>query len=194
MIIDDLKPLARPMDDFVLDPANARLHPDRNIESLKASLRKFGQRKPIVCQRDPSGQLVVRAGNGTVEAATALGWKELAVVVVEEDDASAVGYAIADNRTAELAIWDDMVLSQLMSSIIEDERELLVGFDDFETDALLKMSQELEIADSDAGSEGQGADDTMQARFIILGPYDRRDEIVEALEAFCTEHDLEFER
>ena len=48
--------------DLSADPANARKHSERNIESIMASLRRFGQQKPIVV--DKSG--VVRAGNGTL--------------------------------------------------------------------------------------------------------------------------------
>src|SRR4051812_40759398 len=51
------------------DPANVRRHSERNIETIKASLRRFGQQKPVVV--DANG--IVRAGNGTVAAAVALG-------------------------------------------------------------------------------------------------------------------------
>jgi len=53
------------------DPANARKHNDRNIEAIIASLRRFGQQKPIVI--DSTG--VVRAGNGMLEAAKRIGWE-----------------------------------------------------------------------------------------------------------------------
>lgn len=36
---------------LVLDPANARKHPDRNLESIKGSLSQFGQRKPLIVRR-----------------------------------------------------------------------------------------------------------------------------------------------
>jgi len=40
------------------------------LEQIKASLRRFGQQKPIVVDATN----VVRAGNGTLAAAKALGW------------------------------------------------------------------------------------------------------------------------
>lgn len=48
----------------------------KNIEAIKGSLAKFGQQKPIVVNKDN----VVVAGNGTLEAARQLGWKEINVV------------------------------------------------------------------------------------------------------------------
>lgn len=91
-----------------LDPNNARKHSKRNLDAIAASLNKFGQRKPIVVHNG-----VVIAGNGTLEAAKTLGWKEIAVSVCPADwDAdTAKAYALADNRSAELAEWDDKILS-----------------------------------------------------------------------------------
>jgi site-specific DNA-methyltransferase (adenine-specific) len=69
----------------------------------------FGQRKPIVV----TGANVVVAGNGTLEAAKSLGWSEIDVVRIPADwSAEQVkAYALADNRTAELAEWDAKVLA-----------------------------------------------------------------------------------
>ena len=91
-----------------LDPNNARKHSRRNLDAIAASLNKFGQRKPIVVHNG-----VVIAGNGTLEAARSIGWKEIAVSVCPADwDAdTAKAYALADNRSSELAEWDDKKLS-----------------------------------------------------------------------------------
>lgn len=115
------------------DPANARKHSDRNIESIVASLRRFGQQKPIVV--DKSG--VVRAGNGTLEAAKRLGWETIAVVQSDLVGADMSAYAIADNRTAELAEWDDEILKATLEGLDDALREA-AGFDLTELDELLK--------------------------------------------------------
>jgi len=96
-----------------LDPNNARKHSARNLEAIAASLNKFGQRKPIVVHRG-----VILAGNGTVEAAKSLGWKEIEITAVPDDwdDETAKAYALADNRSAELAEWDE---SELAKQILE---------------------------------------------------------------------------
>jgi site-specific DNA-methyltransferase (adenine-specific) len=56
----------------------------------------------------------VLAGNGMLEAARSLGWSELAVTVVPDgwSDEQARAYALADNRTGELAEWDVAVLDE----------------------------------------------------------------------------------
>ena len=84
------------------------------MEAIKASLRRYGQRKPVVANRRTG---LIEAGNGTWEAARALGWERLAVLWVEDDPSSASGYAVADNRTAELAQWDDVALARTLRAL-----------------------------------------------------------------------------
>lgn len=124
-IIPALQALAVPIASLHPDPANARKHNDKNLDAIKASLAKFGQRKPVVVQREG---MIVRAGNGTLAAAKALGWTEVAAVVLDDDNATASQFAIADNRTAELAEWDNETLATLLDGMDEQDQELL-GFD-----------------------------------------------------------------
>lgn len=113
-ITPDLRPLAVPIDGLQPDPANARLHGTEDLKALSGSLRQYGQRSPLVVNRESS---IVLKGNGTLSAARALGWTHLAVVWVEDDPHTAAGYAIADNRTAELAGWDTDRLKELLAEL-----------------------------------------------------------------------------
>lgn len=112
---------------LVLDPRNARKHGRRNLEAIKASLARFGQQKPIVVGAD--GQVI--AGNGTVEAAKAMGWTHVSVVRSGLEDHERSAYAIADNRTAELAAWDDAVLATQLAELAAIDLTLVeaTGFD-----------------------------------------------------------------
>lgn len=102
----DLLPLARPVAELEHDPDNARVHPERNLKAIEASYVKHGQRRPLVAQRKKDGRIVVRAGNGQLSVVrNRLGWSHVAVVVVDEDDAEALEFALRDNRSAELAEW-----------------------------------------------------------------------------------------
>ena len=126
--------------DISQDPANARKHGAKNIETIIASLRRFGQQKPIVI--DSSG--IVRAGNGTLEAAKLLGWDSIDAIRTELKGSEATAYAIADNRTAELAEWDDDILAATLQGLVTDDEDLLeaAGFDEDElADLLAEMEQ-----------------------------------------------------
>lgn len=126
---------ARPLSELSVDPANARTHDERNLESIVGSLKRFGQQKPIVV--DSSG--VVRAGNGTLEAARVLGWKTIKTVQTDLQGSEATAYAIADNRTAELAAWDDDILAATLNGLVSEDAELLevAGYTEAELDSML---------------------------------------------------------
>jgi ParB-like chromosome segregation protein Spo0J len=121
--------------DLSNDPANARKHGEKNIATIVASLRRFGMQKPIVV--DSSG--VVRAGNGTLEAARQLGWDTIEIQRTELTSSDAIAYAIADNRTSELAEWDDGILAAQLQGLLTEDEELLdaAGFDEDELAKLL---------------------------------------------------------
>lgn len=121
-IVEQLRALAVPIADLHPDPANARRHPERNLEAIKASLSMFGQRHPIIVQKQG---MIVRAGNGRLAAAKALGWTEIAAIMVDDDNVTATQFAIADNRTAELAEWDNESLGALLEEMDEQDREAL---------------------------------------------------------------------
>lgn len=128
-IAEPLRPLAVPIGDLNLDPNNARDHPEENLDHIKSSLAKFGQRKPIVVQKKDTGH-VIRAGNGTFQAAKNMRWTHIAATVLEEDDITATAYALADNKTAETSIWNEENLKLSINNLIDTDYNMLdFGFD-----------------------------------------------------------------
>jgi len=144
-IHESLRPLMVEVSKLKPDPGNVRVHNSKNLEAIRASLAKFGQRKPIVVQREG---MVVRAGNGTLQAAKALGWKRIAAVVVNEDNVSAAQYAVADNRTAELAEWDGESLVALLSEWDQETRRA-IGFDESDIEEMGAGFAHLSVTEDD---------------------------------------------
>lgn len=99
---DDPRKLIVPIDSIMRDLENARLHPDRNIKQLRASLRRRGQTKPLVVSRDR----VIAAGNGTHLAAEEEGWTHIWIVATHLTGAELKAYGIADNATGLSSEWD----------------------------------------------------------------------------------------
>jgi len=137
--------------DLAFDPANARRHSVKNLDAIKGSLAKFGQQKPIVVD----GKGVVVAGNGTLEAARSLGWPKIAVVRTELTGADAIAFALADNRTAELAEWDAGILNETLKSLQAMDFDLgSIGFDADDLAALIATPEPPEgLTDPDAVPE-----------------------------------------
>lgn len=124
---------------LTLDDNNARVHSQRNIDSIKNSLQTFGLRKPVVVSDN-----VVIAGNGTVIAAKELGWKRILVARTPADwsDEMRAAYALADNRTAELATWDEEVLLGTLTALDESLIEA-AGFTEMDIRALTAIYGEI---------------------------------------------------
>lgn len=146
-IAEPLRSLAVPLADLVLDPANARKHDDANLEAIRGSLRAFGQRTPLVVNRRTG---VIIKGNGTTTAARSLGWTHLAAVYVDDDQATQTAYAVADNRSAELATWDDDVLSKLLADLQSPDGDVQKMLDDLKAET---------VAAEPLPAPGDGGDD-----------------------------------
>ena len=113
------------------DPKNARQHDAKNLKAIEGSLSQFGQRKPIVITEAN----VIVAGNGTVTAAKNLGWQTIEAVRVPTDwsEDQVKAFALADNRTAELATWSPEVLAAQLIELEDAGFEIAeFGFDKVE--------------------------------------------------------------
>lgn len=96
------------------DPANERTHSRQNLDAIRASLTKYGQREPLVVNRRTG---LIEAGHGRYVVMQELGWEYAAAVLVDEDVKSASGYRVAANRSAELAEWDDARLLKTLAEL-----------------------------------------------------------------------------
>ena len=132
---DALVPLLVPLDALRLDPRNARLHGDRNLAAIRRSYERFGQQKPIVVNAEHQ----VVAGNGQVAAARSLGWTHIAAIQTDLAGHEALAFALADNKTSELAEWDAETLATLIAELQEEDAALVeaTGFDEADINALL---------------------------------------------------------
>jgi hypothetical protein len=133
-----------PIEQLIADPGNVRLHPDRSKDALSKSVEVFGAARSVVADKDG----VVRAGNGTLEAARAAGIKEAIVieadgkqlVVVKRPDwtnEQAIAYAIADNRTGELSKFDYEGLQKILP-VLAAHGMPVIGYDQTELEMFLK--------------------------------------------------------
>lgn len=115
------------------DPANVRKHPHRNLRAITASLVRFGQQRPVVAERSGT----IRRGSGVWHAAKELKWSHLNVVWTDLAGSEATAYAIASNRTAELAAWNLDRLVPKLHSLKDEGIELeAAGFSAAELAAL----------------------------------------------------------
>ena len=158
----------RSVQDLTQDPNNARGHDAKNVEAIVQSLEAFGQQKPIII--DKEGKVI--AGNGTLQAAKQLGWKSIKAVVTRLEGANQSAYAIADNRTAELAHWNDEQLAETLAALENDDSidAAITGFSSKDIDKMIES-----LADSGEIEEDEIPEDvdpvTKPGDLYLLGDH-----------------------
>lgn len=95
-------------------------NPRRNddaVDAVAASIKEFGFQQPIVVDKDG----VIIAGHTRYKAAKKLGLKTVPVVVADTlTDEQVKAYRLADNKTGELAEWEENLLMQELAGIEMD--------------------------------------------------------------------------
>ena len=77
---------------------NPRLN-DQAIDAVAESIRSFGFNVPILCDQN----MTIIAGHTRWKAAKKLGLTKAPTIIIEMDDTKRRAFAIADNKTAEIA-------------------------------------------------------------------------------------------
>ena len=128
----DLKPYAK----------NARNNATA-IAAVAASIERFGFRQPILVDRDR----VIIAGHTRHAAALRLGLERVPVLIAADLTPNQCdALRIADNRTSELATWDDALLSEEIRRLSDTTWEAL----GFGADELARLTGEAMCAAQDA--------------------------------------------
>lgn len=153
MIAEPLLALAVPLDTLQPHPRNPRRG---DLDSIAASLAEFTQYKPVVVQKSTG---YICAGNHTWAAAKRLGWSEIAAVLLDIDDSTAIRIIAGDNRTSELGSFDNHSLAEMLKDIGRDDAWRGTGYFEEDLDNLLdSIAEDLlaEATEPDAGAAGAG--------------------------------------
>lgn len=151
---------------------------------IEAALREVGASRSIVVDEDG----VILAGNATVEAAAAAGIERVQIVDADGETIIAVRrtgltpeqktrLALFDNRTAELAEWDEAQLAELVQ-----ETDLSGLFHDDELDAII--AGVTRTTEDDAVDAGR---DVVSEQWMVLVECDDEAEQAALLERFAAE-------
>ena len=137
----------REIDRLHPDPDNPRRHTDQQIALIEANISHHGFLFPILVDENDK----VLAGHTRLKAAKKLGLSHVPITRVEHlSEAQKKAVIVADNRLAELASWDDALLSRTFEFLFEagiDFNVELTGFETPEIDLIM------DAASSDAAAE-----------------------------------------
>jgi DNA modification methylase len=161
-IADTLASLVVPIDTLSTHPKNPRRG---SVSMIVESLRHHGQYRPIVVNRRTQEVL---AGNHTLAAARELGWTQIAATFVDVDDDTAARIMLVDNRSSDVAGYDDRELADLLDWL-PDLDGTGYGADDLSMIlARLDESADPEV-DDDGGQLPEGPPRTQPGDMIVMG-------------------------
>ena len=149
--------------------ANNPRQNDDAVEAVAESIRRFGFRQPIVVDQDG----VIVAGHTRFRAAQRLGLATVPVHVATDLTPDEVrAYRLADNKTAELASWDDAMLSIELDALRGAGIDwTLLGFDEEELAKLLAPAGTEGLTDPDAVPEKPADPITKAGDLWLLGKH-----------------------
>ena len=169
---DELRAMLHPIEAVRPAPNNPKDHDANQVGLLADSLRRFGQRKPLVASVDKEGEITLRAGHGTRDAALTLGWTHVACVIVTESEAEARAYGLADNRLGELSTWNADRLQLELVALGDDFQPESIGWDAADLQLLGLRTSPAPDADPDEESPKPPADPvTRPGDLYTLGPH-----------------------
>lgn len=153
-----------------------------NIDMIASSLSEHGQYRPIVVNlgTKTGREFEVLAGNHTLAAADTLGWEEISVALVDVDEQTARKIVLVDNRSNDVATYDQAVLVDLLESLDGDLAG--TGFDDEELADLIAHLRDDDLDDLE-DEFGEPGDDDLWPTIKIKVPQDLHDRFMAHLEA-----------
>tara|TARA_B110001454_G_scaffold219000_1_gene249232 strand:- start:2833 stop:4242 length:1410 start_codon:yes stop_codon:yes gene_type:complete len=121
-----------PLGALKLPARQVRQHTEHQIGLIAENMKTFGQVKPIVIDSND----VIVSGVGVYQALVSLGWAKAQVVRAEHLSPELLcAYAIADNKLAELSVFDKTAVADIFRELESIDFDLtLTGFEPFEID------------------------------------------------------------
>jgi DNA modification methylase len=149
--------------DLRANPNNARVHSRKQVRAIAKLIKRYGWTNPVLV----SGDGMIVAGHGRVAAARELGLEEVPTLCLAHLSADELrAYAIADNRIAEQATWDNELLALDLRYLADIEFDLtLTGLEMAEIDLIL-------TADEDADTEAPDPEIPPLATTAVTRPGD----------------------
>jgi DNA modification methylase len=117
---------------------NTRVHSKKQLRQLAASIKEFGFTAPVLID----GENAILAGHGRVDAAKLAGLDKVPCIRLDHLSPSQKrAYALADNKIALNATWDEQLLAEELKSLSEIDISFdldITGFSVAEFDSLIE--------------------------------------------------------
>ena len=153
------------------DPKNARTHSDKQLAQVGASIKRFGFANPILADE----QGVVIAGHARLAAAINLGLDVVPVIVVGGlSEAERRALALADNKIALNAGWNENLLATELEFLADLQIDIdvsITGFDTVEINSIIASAKQDNEPAEEVALPPRGPAVTIIGDIWNLGPH-----------------------
>jgi DNA modification methylase len=142
-------------------PKNPKIHSTEQIQGIADSIRELGWGRPIILSQDN----YILAGHGAVLAAELLDYDEVPYrrMKHEHDTPEALAYLLVDNKSSELATWDNELLhDDLIELDTSNLNTSLTMFSDDEIKELQNEIQHLEDTNTEVVEDDYDIDNEVE--------------------------------
>jgi DNA modification methylase len=122
-----------PVEQIKRNPANPRIHTEKQREQIARSIKQFGFNVPILIDE----KRIVVAGHGRLDAAEFLHLTSVPTIQLKHlTDDQRVAFMVADNKLGENSSWDKKLLGEQLKILSEAEIDFSLEDIGFETGAI----------------------------------------------------------
>lgn len=138
---------------------------DGAVEYVANSIKKFGFKVPLVIDKNN----VIVTGHTRYKASKQLGLTEVPCIIADDlTDKQIQAFRIADNKTNDMAEWNDDLLSIELKDVLDDIDMTDFGFGDFELSMLIDDMEPETYDDELIKQYSSNADDFLTNKRIII--------------------------
>lgn len=138
---------------------------DNAVDAVANSIKEFGFKVPIIIDKDG----VIIAGHTRYRASQKLGLTEVPCIVADDlNETQIKAFRIAENKTNDLAEWNDELLADELKDIVGEIDMTDFGFGDFELSMLTYDMEPEKFDDKLIEEYSAGSDDFLANKRVII--------------------------
>ena len=138
---------------------------DEAVKYVANSIKEFGFKVPIVIDKNNT----IVAGHTRYKASMELGLKEVPCIVADDlTDKQIQAFRIAENKTNDLASWNDDLLGEELKDVLQDIDMTDFGFGDFEISMLTDDMEPEGYDDELIQQYSENSDNFLKMKRVII--------------------------
>ena len=175
--MSESKIVYKKVEDIIPYENNPRKNDDA-VDFVANSIKEFGFKVPIILDKEN----VIVAGHTRLKAAEKLGLKEVPCIIADDlTDEQIKKFRIADNKTGEVAFWDNELLKEEFLTMEDFSDMANYGFGDFELNILTGDYEPDEYDDDLINEYEKSADDFLKKKRIVINYTENEIDLVKKL-------------